>query len=943
MKEKKKLKEKMLSIVLGLAMVLTLAIGLAPMEARAAEVNDTTENLTVTITKTGDNTYQFGNVGAGTWVYTELYDGFPGAASVSEIKMSFKEFVSASNALGGFSKETFTLKNLESNTITVADNINAVVLGKVYSNEDEYFCHCSEMCWFDLPANVGESATSSLGGSGSTPAPTEGFIDEIDVQVDWSKVPNLVAGSSAMPSFASNPATVTGQGIGDVRYGWAIKVDNSFKTDNEYYNEEIDYYIAEYGGWAPLNMVMDLDPNYRINAGDTYAFWASYMAQEGYNFGEGSGVAYTGTITSNVDVVASISDGFGMVSFFKLGTLAEMEQTKEDLGIAPPPRVADISDEITVKKIGEGCYEISGIEEEDGYTWGYYLRKAGEGQSVEATVAGLLAEHTGGEAGVWGTELRHVWAPDYEWGLAKYYVYGVFEDYLSDERWVDVSEYDIIEIFKLDADEKCYIYEVAVLELPDTVSKGTVVESATINVGEEDPFAALVDGETLPSLPQNQFSISGTLSDDTSLNTVEAYYEWIYREKGDEEWEFCNSNDVVDTETYEYGIVCMGYIEKGYFVEEDILDTFSVSRADVMVDSIHVMEARRPFDAIEVYLAPYVHVHSLTQVPAKAATCTEIGNYAYYVCTTDGCTEVFEDAAGTTPTTVASKTIAALGHDWSGEWTTIKEATATETGKKETYCENDCGQKKVVVIPATGTTEDEGSVEKDAEVAPDAPIDEVTLNNTATELVENSDIFDDDEVRDIANGADARVWLEIKDAVDDEDKTNMEEAAQEIMGANVNITYFDAKLYKQVGTGNAVPVPEPGVDIKITIKIPAGLINTNASIKRVYKILRLHEGESRPTVLEGTFDAATGEFTFATDKFSTYAIVYEDTAVGGKPGGGNTTGTTTTPNNNVVVDKKDEVPKTGDVDTTMYAFLLVLASGAGLLLTKKKEIENKGI
>lgn len=70
---------------------------------------------------------------------------------------------------------------------------------------------------------------------------------------------------------------------------------------------------------------------------------------------------------------------------------------------------------------------------------------------------------------------------------------------------------------------------------------------------------------------------------------------------------------------------------------------------------------------IEAQLA---HTHHLTPVPAKAATCTEAGNKAYYTCS--GCDNWYEDAEGTTLITDHdSVKLAALNHDW-------KDATCTE-------------------------------------------------------------------------------------------------------------------------------------------------------------------------------------------------------------------------------------------------------------------------
>ena len=126
------------------------------------------------------------------------------------------------------------------------------------------------------------------------------------------------------------------------------------------------------------------------------------------------------------------------------------------------------------------------------------------------------------------------------------------------------------------------------------------------------------------------------------------------------------------------------------------------------------------------------HTHNLTLVPAKAPTCTEKGNTAYYTC--DGCDKWFEDATGASEiTNKTSVILAATGHsvsDWksdhtdhwkectvvgcgviiedskaahtAGEWIIDTPATATTSGSKHKEC-TVCGYTMTVeTIPATG-------------------------------------------------------------------------------------------------------------------------------------------------------------------------------------------------------------------------------------------------
>ena len=151
------------------------------------------------------------------------------------------------------------------------------------------------------------------------------------------------------------------------------------------------------------------------------------------------------------------------------------------------------------------------------------------------------------------------------------------------------------------------------------------------------------------------------------------------------------------------------------------------------------------------------------------------------------------------------------------------------------------------------------------------------------------------------------------------------------MGDDAKITYFDADLFKQVGNGKKTEITEPGVDIKITIIIPEELLNQDKTITREYKIIRLHDGEV--DVISGTFDPATGEFSFETDRFSTYAIVYDDVPVDDDDD--------TTDDDVDDGDKKDDVPDTGVVSTSSYVAALALISGLGFVFCASKKKSNE--
>ncbi len=165
-----------------------------------------------------------------------------------------------------------------------------------------------------------------------------------------------------------------------------------------------------------------------------------------------------------------------------------------------------------------------------------------------------------------------------------------------------------------------------------------------------------------------------------------------------------------------------------------------------------------------------------------------------------------------------------------------------------------------------------GDVKK--ETNKDEKVPEIILNNILKELEDF--IFTEEEKTLIRNGASAKIYLEvidISDTVSDEDKTIIKDGIDEFKIGE----YIDISLFKKVGDGNAIKISNPNGLISITFIMPESLKLSDSSKTRNYKIARIHDGEL--TIIDGVYDSATGEFTFETDKFSTYAIIYEDVDV----------------------------------------------------------------
>lgn len=224
---------------------------------------------------------------------------------------------------------------------------------------------------------------------------------------------------------------------------------------------------------------------------------------------------------------------------------------------------------------------------------------------------------------------------------------------------------------------------------------------------------------------------------------------------------------------------------------------------------------------------------------------------------------------------------------------------------------------------------EKGNVDVDTKVDAEAPIQNITLGNNEKELLENSNIFKDEEKELIASGVDSKVWLEVgKVAVEtlkENDKVNFEKAAKEAVGSATNIVYFEADLFKQLGTANPEKIKNPGVKIKITFEIPSELLNKDKNVERTYKILRLHDGKVE--AIAGEFDAEAGKFTFETDKFSTYGIVWKDIE--------KTSGTTPTP-----TPTPDPTPAPNSGDSAMVGLYMALVVVGAAVVLKGKKVTN---
>ena len=134
---------------------------------------------------------------------------------------------------------------------------------------------------------------------------------------------------------------------------------------------------------------------------------------------------------------------------------------------------------------------------------------------------------------------------------------------------------------------------------------------------------------------------------------------------------------------------------------------------------------------------------------------------------------------------------------------------------------------------------------------------------------------------------------------------------QSVLGNNVIGQYLNLNLTFKISGRADRQITDLSAPMYIAITIPQNLVNHDSSIERTYRIVRIHDGVA--TLIDGTYDAATNQFTFATDGFSTYALVYEDV---------NTTLT-------------GRSPKTGD-NSMWMVWTLILCAGCSILFAAGK-------
>ena len=259
----------------------------------------------------------------------------------------------------------------------------------------------------------------------------------------------------------------------------------------------------------------------------------------------------------------------------------------------------------------------------------------------------------------------------------------------------------------------------------------------------------------------------------------------------------------------------------------------------------------------------------------KEATCTEAGEKTY-TCTV--CKET------------KTEKIDAAGHKYSTEWTIDKEATCTESGSKSHHC-TVCGARTdITEIPVIKENKDD-NVKTDVTVSQGKDAPDTTFDESDEELTDKI-LTEDEKIQ--AAGKDIKINLSINNISDNASDEDIKLIKNRLTVSQKVGMILDIKLNMTIGA-DSKQVYETAQEITLSAEIPEELLNNNSDIIRKYSVIRIHD--SKAEILKSEYNAQTKKITFKTDRFSTYAIIYEDTKKDNtqettKPAGGNTQETT---------------------------------------------------
>lgn len=235
----------------------------------------------------------------------------------------------------------------------------------------------------------------------------------------------------------------------------------------------------------------------------------------------------------------------------------------------------------------------------------------------------------------------------------------------------------------------------------------------------------------------------------------------------------------------------------------------------------------------------------------------------------------------------------------------VKTAKKADNGNAKT--ENSSNISSTTASPAAGSTDNAIT----AQSVSGEGVPAINIASAADQLL-NLAKLSEDENKAVKAGNKTQFVLSASGMTPTKEEIAL---IQSVLGNNVIGQYLNLNLTLKISGRADRQITDLSAPMYIAITIPQNLVNHDSSIERIYRIVRIHDGVA--TLIDGTYDAATNQFTFATDGFSTYALVYEDV---------NTTLT-------------GRSPKTGDSSMWMV-WTLILCAGCGALFAAGKRYKK---
>lgn len=328
------------------------------------------------------------------------------------------------------------------------------------------------------------------------------------------------------------------------------------------------------------------------------------------------------------------------------------------------------------------------------------------------------------------------------------------------------------------------------------------------------------------------------------------------------------------------------------------------SAADGDAQAITKIETVQGAVNVAEFVCDHKNVKDSDYVVVKQPTYTE-----------EGLAEAVCPDCGKTLTRPVDKLVCEHKNVKDSDFVVVKEPTLSEEGLAEATCP-DCGEKVTRSIPKLERPSDSNEnivVNGDADVKVDVPSG-VADNNLTKE--------EQDAI--LNNGADTTVKVDVNKV----DENNVPKADKDAIQAVPDIkvaAFIDIKVTLQVEGFDVKSITQTASKIAFTVQIPADILNAPEGYVREFNIVRIHNGIAE--MLNPTKNG--DQLSFASDKFSTYAIVYSD-KVATTPDDPTTPTTPTTPDDN-----KPSAPQTGDT-LPIALFVLMLAGIVGIVVTSKK-------